>query len=68
MFLTCNSVSTLVTDPNNFVGPVRITTPEQALEFVRFFSNPDTYEWRRSGRAGAVPSYARTPMRRQLRA
>jgi hypothetical protein len=44
MFLTCNGVSMLVTDPNNFVGHVRITTPEQALEFVRFFSNPDTYE------------------------
>jgi hypothetical protein len=44
MFLTCDGVSTLVTDPNNFTGHVRITTPAQALEYVRFFSSPDTYE------------------------
>jgi len=44
MFLTCDGVSTLVTDPNNFAGHVHITTPAQALEYVRFFSNPDTYQ------------------------
>lgn len=44
MFLTCGGVSMLVTNPNNFVGHVRIATPAQALEYVRFFSNPDTYQ------------------------
>lgn len=38
IWLRCNRVRYFVTEPNNLIGHVGIRTPEQALEFVRFFS------------------------------
>jgi hypothetical protein len=44
LWLTCGQVDFLVTAPLNFANHVRITSPEQALEFVRFFSAQDISE------------------------
>jgi hypothetical protein len=35
--------SFFVTRPDNLLGHVHIETPEQALEYVRFFSSADNY-------------------------
>jgi hypothetical protein len=44
VFLECGSTSVLVTHPLNMLHHVHIQTPGQALEFVRFFSNADSYD------------------------
>lgn len=45
VMLTCQQSEFLVLQPNNLVGHVRIDTPHDALEYVRFFTSPDTYEF-----------------------
>ena len=43
IWLTCQQVRMLVVHPDNLLGKVDIKTPEQALEFVRFFSSIVTF-------------------------
>ena len=45
VMLTCNCAETLVLQPNNLLGHVRITTGDEALAYVRFFTSPDTYRF-----------------------
>ena len=42
MILRCKGVDFVVTEPNNLVGHVDIETPEQALEYARFFTAPES--------------------------
>ena len=57
--LRCGDVGVVVTHPNNFVGHVRIVTPQQALEFVRLFTQPTTHKlFLMGGRVEVVPSDA----------
>ena len=44
VFLRCGPTSFLVTHPQNLLLQVKIQTPDQALEFVRFFSNVESYD------------------------
>ncbi len=44
MILRCKGVDFVATEPNNLVGHVDIETPEQALEYVRFFTAPESNE------------------------
>jgi hypothetical protein len=43
LIMRCGNAEFVVRDPNNFVGHVRITTTQEALEYLRFFSSPETY-------------------------
>jgi hypothetical protein len=42
-WLECGSLRFRITHPGNLDGFVKITSRLQALEFVRFFSSPETY-------------------------
>jgi hypothetical protein len=44
VFLECGRSSVLVTHPLNLLRQVRIRTSDEALEYVRFFSNADSYD------------------------
>jgi hypothetical protein len=57
IFLKCGSTSVLVTHPLNLLEHVKIQSPESALEYVRFFSNADTYDlFQLGGMVEVVPS------------
>lgn len=43
-WLECGETGVLLTHPWNLLGNVDIRTPEQALEYVRFFSSKDSYQ------------------------
>jgi hypothetical protein len=43
LWLTCQGVRLLIVHPDNLLTKVTIKTPEQALEFVRFFSSIPTF-------------------------
>src|ERR1051325_8390421 len=43
--LHCGSSDFLVLTPTNLFGHVRVQTPEQALEYVRFFSSAEHYNY-----------------------
>jgi hypothetical protein len=45
LVLQCGRAEFVVREPDNMIGHVHITTPAQALEFVRFFSSPESYEF-----------------------
>ncbi|MGH2397336.1 MAG: hypothetical protein ACRDFW_10180 [bacterium] len=44
VWLDCGGSAFLVVHPLNLLGHVTIKTPEQALEFVRFFSNRESHD------------------------
>jgi hypothetical protein len=43
LWLRCGESGVLLAHPRNLIGKVNIETAEEALEFVRYFSSPDTY-------------------------
>jgi hypothetical protein len=45
VLLQCRREEFLITTPSNLFGHVAIRTPARALEFVRFFSSPESYRW-----------------------
>ena len=44
IWLKCGDREFLVLQPNNLLGHVHISTAEEALEYVRLFSSPDTFK------------------------
>lgn len=56
-WLECGGCKVLVNHPNNFVQKVLIKNESQALEYVRFFSSPETYDlFELGGDVELVPS------------
>src|SRR5262245_28778580 len=45
VMLTCGEAEFLVLSPSNLFGHVAINTPSNALEFVRLFTAPDSYQY-----------------------
>jgi hypothetical protein len=45
IFLVCGREKTLIVSPENLYGKVKIKSPAQALEYVRWFTNPRTYRY-----------------------
>jgi hypothetical protein len=43
-WLDCDGLPILIREPLNLLGHVNVRSPEAALEFVRFFTAPETYE------------------------
>ncbi len=43
LIMRCGNAEVVIRGPNNMIGHVQIRTREQALEYLRFFSSPDTY-------------------------
>jgi hypothetical protein len=57
LVMRCGNAEFVVREPDNMIGHVHIRTPAQALEFVRFFSSPDSYGYfSLGGMVEVVPS------------